>query len=751
MNLCNRFLILLAMFNIIGSVMVAKALVSTSSGIRVRFDSHKKSFQISVVHPEWTFELAPDETTSRIRTLKGRDRIGGYKEVVFVVGGEISFRRSIRVYDHRPILLFKQVALDSISHSPKPFPVFTELPQQLFLMTFSEHEFGAPPLFYSFGSSPDTAQRIHSGPLLFYDSKCNACIISPAGDFMIASSIENGSNVSCGLNSGLEGVPRGFEQATIVAIEPGINRAWDSWGRALTDLYSKKRPSNHADVGLKYLGYWTDNGASYYYRYDTAKGYEGTLLALKKQFDLERIPIRSLQLDSWWYSKGYDNPDGSIEKAEKRIPDLPAGSWNRFGGLLQYAAPTDLFPGGIKRFHDSLGLPLITHNRWISRSSPYRSEYTISGIGSVDRRWWDEIMKSISSWGVVTYEQDWLDRIYENSPEFSSTTWAGEEFMDGMANAAQRRGLTMQYCMALPRHYLQGGAKYSNLTTIRVSGDRFQRSRWKEFLYGSRLASALGVWPWTDVFMSSETPNILLATLSAGMVGIGDEMGKENIANISKSVRFDGAIVKPDVPLIPIDRSYVNDGTGNGIRIATTYTEHGSTLRTLYLFAYSDSPNTEGAVVAGSEIGLHGRSFAYDYFEGTGTLVGPNDSLRLKFTKDSYAYVILAPIGPSGIALLGDTAKFVTCGRNRISKIVENKKTLTVTILLAKGEQSVSVCGFAPKMPQFMVYGGFLTSSNYDSINHIFKIEMNAQENLRYRSKDGDRVGTITMKFKSLS
>ena len=40
-----------------------------------------------------------------------------------------------------------------------------------------------------------------------------------------------------------------------------------------------------------------------------------------------------------------------------------------------------------------------------------------------------------------------------------------------------------------------------------------------------RLASALGEWPWTDVFMSSETSNLLLSTLSASMVGVGDALG----------------------------------------------------------------------------------------------------------------------------------------------------------------------------------------------------------------------------------
>ena len=50
-----------------------------------------------------------------------------------------------------------------------------------------------------------------------------------------------------------------------------------------------------------------------------------------------------------------------------------------------------------------------------------------------------------------------------------------------------------------------------------LSDDRFDRNRWDTFLYTSRFASALGVWPWSDVFMSSETNNLVLSVLSAGV------------------------------------------------------------------------------------------------------------------------------------------------------------------------------------------------------------------------------------------
>src|SRR5262249_55057450 len=160
----------------------------------------------------------------------------------------------------------------------------------------------------------------------------------------------------------------------------------------------------------------------------------------------------------------------------------------------------------------------------------------------------------------------------------------GERFMDQMAAAAEREGITLQYCMPLPRHFLQG-TRYSNLLTIRASGDRFGKDQWKPFLFNARLATALGEWPWTDVFKSNETFNLLLATLSAGMVGTGDAIGRVDRTNLLHAVRPDGVIVKPDSAIAPHDGAYlVAAGHREAPLIATASTRHAVGEIT-YLFA----------------------------------------------------------------------------------------------------------------------------------------------------------------------
>ncbi|MHB8720212.1 MAG: hypothetical protein ACYDAH_02275 [Steroidobacteraceae bacterium] len=76
------------------------------------------------------------------------------------------------------------------------------------------------------------------------------------------------TEIAGGLNEGVVTLPARFTQQTLMAFDLGVNAAWESWGTALTGLQGNHRPSNDADTGLRYLGYWTDNGAAYWYNYE---------------------------------------------------------------------------------------------------------------------------------------------------------------------------------------------------------------------------------------------------------------------------------------------------------------------------------------------------------------------------------------------------------------------------------------------------------------------------------------------------
>lgn len=79
--------------------------------------------------------------------------------------------------------------------------------------------------------------------------------------------------------------------------------------------------------------------AYYYYLTEEGKSYEETLVDVWAHAKEQRIPYRSLQLDSWWYHKGRDD------------------------GVTAWEARKEVFPHGLEYMRDTLKVPLIAHNR----------------------------------------------------------------------------------------------------------------------------------------------------------------------------------------------------------------------------------------------------------------------------------------------------------------------------------------------------------------------------------------------------
>jgi hypothetical protein len=720
-----------------GSAVASNASVSVpANGLTVQVDSSDGTYRLVSENPPWTLAGHLAAPLDHVTTGSGHDDLGDYQQIAFQwQEADLPLSGSIRIYLTRPLALFSQTCGTASSAPPSPFPAFTRVPRGLHVFSYGSHEF-APPNFH--------ANDI-STPWLLFDNDANAFVISPASHFMVASMSGDGrTEVASGLNPALRNLPANFTQQTLLAFGHGINQTWDSWGRALLDLQHAQRPANDADTMLKYLGYWTDNGAAYYYNYDPAKGYAGTLQSLVERYRREQIPIHYLQLDSWWYYKTTTGADGSSGK-DKKVDKLPEGEWNRYGGLLEYKAHPALFPNGLDSFQKEIGLPLVTHNRWIDPASPYHQHYRISGIAAVDPKWWDDIADYLKTSGIVTYEQDWLDRIYHYSPAFSTNVATGSDFLDDMADACRQKGITMQYCMPLPCYFLQG-CRYDNLTTIRTSDDRFNTNKWNDFLYTSRLAYSVHIWPWADVYMSAETNNVLLSTLSSGPVGIGDAIGHEDKGNLVRAVRADGVIVKPDVPIVPLDSSYIADAQKiPAPLIASTYT--GNDLyKTHYVFAFNRPGTPDDNIhFTPRELGLNGRVYVYDYFSGVGKLLDAGDGFSAPLPRNDSAFYVVTPILQSGIAFLGDKNKFVGTGKQRITSIDDQTGGLTVGVAFAENEKSVTLHGFADVAPKVTVQGGSNDRVHYNSATHYFTVKINANNSSPVDTSAGDPVRRMTV------
>lgn len=664
------------------------------TGVTIHIEA-SGTYTIAARRPSWIFGGNVGHALSHITVNQGTDRLGPYQEIAFSYQGQVARISSIRAYADRPVVLFSTTYL-AASNNEEPFPTFTTYPTDLYHLSY-RGQFGV----YGFDLNG------LDSPWLFFDAHANSFMLSPAANFMVANMVMNSNgSISSGINHSIDRLPQNFSHSTMLTLGTGINSVYDTWGHAMTDLQGKVRPGNDADVTLNTLGYWTDNGAYYYYKYIPTKGYEGTLEAIKKNFKQQGIPLGYMQLDSWWYPKG-----------------SPPNWRKNSRGINTYTADPTLFPDGLGVFQQRLGLPLVVHARWIDQDSPYRSQYKMSGNVSVDPAYWNSVMNYIRSNGAITYEQDWLSAQAQTANNLTDPN----AFMNDMAHAASVAGLALQYCMPYPRHYLQG-SMYSNLLTTRVSHDRFLPARWDSFLYDSRFASALGIWPWTDVFMSTETNNLLLSTLSAGMVGVGDRLGKENKANLMQTIRSDGVIVKPDTSIVPTDETYVGDAQAQGTRpamVAAAYTYHASMVAA-YVFAYSRINHVQQpATFTPATLGISGDAYVYNYFAQNGTVVKAGQSFTGSVKDGSY-YVVV-PIGRSGIAFLGDEGKFASLGSKRISRLSDDG-IVHATVTFAPGEGAVTLHGYAPAKPTISVTSGSAGSVSYNTSTHLFSFSVEAGE-----------------------
>jgi hypothetical protein len=648
-------------------------------------------YEIRLHSPDLSFGGDVGRPVTNISEANGQDALGAFHEVDFDDAARSS---GIRVYAALPMVLFT-TTYRSDSPNNDPFPKLTSLPNLPYRLSYQTTPFSP----YQLNSVANAADS----PWFFFDASGSAFVISPASDFPVARmTLGSDGSLARGVDASVPTLPAGYTQQTLLVAGAGPNHVFDTWGAAMTTLHGKRRPSNDADVTLQKLGYWTDNGATYYYHFEPPLGYAGTLLAVKREFDQRGIALGYLQLDSWWYPKG------------------PNARWDdREHGIFRYRAAPDLFPDGLEPFQQQVGLPLVTHARWIDPTSPYRGELAYSGNVMTDPRYWADLMGYLQAGGVVTYEQDWLGAQAQPDYELS----APRQFLDNMASTAAQHGLTLQYCMPLPRHVLQT-VEYSNLTTMRVSDDRFDRDRWDTFLYTSRLASALGVWPWSDVFMSTERNNLLLADLSAGIVGIGDALGTADATNLRHVMRNDAVLVKPDVPLVPTDESMLAEAALGRTTpmVAWTYSDHGP-LRTLYVFAYGRGDTPQDISFSPAALGTSGPTYVYDYFADSGRLLGANE--RMTASVSSGSYFVAAPLGPSGIAFLGDAGEFASLGRKRISELADDG-VVRATVEFAAGEQDVTLFGYAPTAPSASASGGSVDNLAYDSDTHRFTLVLRA-------------------------
>jgi hypothetical protein len=190
-------------------------------------------------------------------------------------------------------------------------------------------------------------------PLVLFDAAATTVVLSSFSGFMTANVgtyKATSGNLGAGYNGMLQSVPAGHAHHTLLVAGSGVNDTVMKFGDMLLARTGKHRTRPDADLIISTLGYWTDNGAYYYYNTFPSLSMQQTILDVLAYWKTLALPVMHLMYDSWWYWK-------------ECSPGSP-NTWLNCRGAMELWEPrNDVFPDGFKFLEP---LPLALHNRWMS-------------------------------------------------------------------------------------------------------------------------------------------------------------------------------------------------------------------------------------------------------------------------------------------------------------------------------------------------------------------------------------------------
>ena len=226
----------------------------------------------------------------------------------------------------------------------------------------------------------------------------------------------------------------------------------------------------------------------------------------------------------------------------------------------------------------------------------------------MDDRFWDDLFRNSTAWGLSVYLQDWLSKQVKYMPQLKEDLSLERDWLIQMGSGAEKHNVNILYCAAQPRQMLQS-VEIQNVVSIRASGD-YQPSN-KNWMNGLSdiWAYALGLSPFKDTFWSEETEDgnpaytnmtethasleAAFATLSTGTVAISDEskpityydlsqfrfthfnlsVGKVNSTLVNRSITPDGLVLKPSRPLATPDYLISSQSKDDNVLQFETFSE----------------------------------------------------------------------------------------------------------------------------------------------------------------------------------
>jgi hypothetical protein len=514
----------------------------------------------------------------------------------------------------------------------------------------------------------------------------------------------NGGTVRCGWHGDLERVPAGFATELAVIAGPDARTCLDTWGSLLLQRAGTVRPGRWPDALGSRPSYWTDNGAAYWYRTEPGSDVATSIVDAVDDLRARGVPLGAVQLDSWWYPHAELRP---FDTDEWIVPPTAMIAWE---------PRPDVLPDGIPSLRERLGSPpLVAHIRHLSSAAPIADDvevradgpYAVPVTAEAYERWLDQCV----AWGIETFEHDWLVEVFFGVRPLRAEPGRARAWQEGIDRAARERGITTQWCMGTPADMAQT-TTLTQVTSVRTSGDHGYIATagqlWAWFCTTNALARSLGLMPFKDVFRADPDivgdhgePEALLSALSTGPVGLGDRVGRFDPALAMRTCRADGILIKPHVPVAATSRTMASSpGSRPVLMVAECHSDHPAG-RWSYVVTMRCSPGdapTTGEVRLADlgDSAPTGDVVLWDWRQRTAVRLTADATLTTTLAREEWAFHVAAPVLSSGIAVIGDTSKFVTAGDARIEV---NEATDGVRIVVKGAGETVTITGWAERPP----------------------------------------------------
>ncbi|KAH3722992.1 6 carbohydrate binding protein [Pelomyxa schiedti] len=657
---------------------------------------------------EWFSTQDANLKLTKISSGWSEDDIGDYKLVTAVYSAnDVEILHAIfKSYTSANVAIFEQyfpigannTSAGSTFELASCFPSFTDTVTNFNYLTF-QRKFARPHI--GKWDNPQFEGGEFGGmPMVLYDSTLRSLVISPFSNYMASGqtmSSHFGDIFGCGLEGKIEQIPVEFHHTTIMVFGTAITSAMSQWGQYLLQATGKPLTFQQ-DMTTQKLGYYTDNGAFYYYNTEPSKNYEDTMIDIYN-YQKGILPHKNYQLDSWWYTRGENN------------------------GVKLWEPREDIFPDGMAFLNSKMdNIPFVLHNRYFSTDNDYIAmnfSFAVEDYMALplEQDLFAYIMGKAVTWGMTVYEQDWLVTTYTKMEITRNNVYTSRQWLQNMGNAASNLNVFIQYCMPLPNFLLESTEIFP-VTQARASEDYNPGNKNWQILHSSMLIWALGMVPFKDNFWSTteqlgcpyilcREPNPVIQTLSSALAGgplaIGDKIEFTDSELVMHTCMLDGTLIKADRPAIPLDKAFLQfDGIDPSVVHLgeTRATVSGMTWH--YIFCTELPYDMD---IYPEDLGMDNSGIVVDYFDDPNSPSEFNSTLPLHlatqgtvapYTIVPYKYYVIAPDLSSGWVFIGDMSKFITVSSTRIQLVDYDTAGQVYVEAIGSPEETITLSFYSP-------------------------------------------------------